>query len=276
MNDHLISFEYHGRNVRTVLLNGEPWWVLKDVCAVLEIGNSRDVAARLDGDEKGVEKIDTLGGAQDLLIISEAGLYSVIFRSNKPEAKTFKRWVTHEVLPQIRKTGGYNIPQFPSVVTADTLQAFVDEYRILENRNKELILQNAAMTNRIELMQPKAEYYDIILQSADPVPITVIAKDYGVTAARLNTKLHEMRIQYKVAGQWVLYQEYAGRGYTATKTFSFTHKDGQQGSSVHTYWTQLGRTFLYDVLKAEGMIPLIEQTCPLLPSGPDEGLTLHA
>ena len=103
----LQVFSFEGKEVRTIQKNGEPWWVLKDICDVLEIGNSRDVTARLDEDEKGVDNIDTLGGRQELTVISESGLYNVILLSRKPEAKQFKRWVTHEVLPQIRQHGAY-------------------------------------------------------------------------------------------------------------------------------------------------------------------------
>lgn len=103
----LQVFSYNGAQVRTVEQNGEPWWVLKDVCDILGIANSRDVVNRLDDDEKGVGQIDTLGGAQEMTIISESGLYNVILRSDKPEAKPFRKWVTAEVLPTIRRNGGY-------------------------------------------------------------------------------------------------------------------------------------------------------------------------
>lgn len=100
----LKVFNYEGSTVRTVVKNGSPWWVLKDVCSVLEIGNSRDVMARLDSDEKGVDSVDTPGGRQDVTIINESGLYSVILLSRKPEAKKFKRWVTHEISVLYAKT----------------------------------------------------------------------------------------------------------------------------------------------------------------------------
>lgn len=109
MNEMQI-FHYENNQIRTILKDGEPWWVLADVCQVLEIKNSRDVTTRLDEDEKGVGQIDTLGGNQNMTIINESGLYKVILRSDKPEAKKFTRWVTHEVLPAIRKTGQYIIP----------------------------------------------------------------------------------------------------------------------------------------------------------------------
>ena len=103
--ENLQIFNYGEIPVRTVLLDGEPWWVLVDVCKVLTLTNSRKVAERLDEDEKGVTLVYTPGGTQNMTIINESGLYKVILRSDKPEAKPFTRWVTHEVLPAIRKTG---------------------------------------------------------------------------------------------------------------------------------------------------------------------------
>lgn len=112
MNE-LQIFNYGKIPVRTVLVGGEPWWVLTDVCRVLGIKNSRDVVNRLDPDEKGVGQIDTPGGNQNMTIVNESGLYKVILRSDKPEAKAFSRWVTHEVLPAIRKTGAYSMTAPP-------------------------------------------------------------------------------------------------------------------------------------------------------------------
>lgn len=106
----VVPFQFQSTTVRTVIKDGEPWFVAKDVCDVLEIGNSRDVVAALDEDEKGVDNIDTLGGKQNLNVVNESGLYALIFKSRKPEAKTFRKWVTSEVLPAIRKTGKYASP----------------------------------------------------------------------------------------------------------------------------------------------------------------------
>lgn len=110
MNDMKIFENSEFGAVRVVDVNGEPWFVAKDVCECLELGNPRTSIALLDEDEKGVHTMDTPGGAQEMSIVSEAGLYSLILRSRKPEAKAFKRWITHEVLPAIRKHGGYLTP----------------------------------------------------------------------------------------------------------------------------------------------------------------------
>ena len=106
--NNLQIFDYQSSPIRMIDRDGEIWWVLADVCRVLDIKNSRDAASRLDDDEKGVSQTDTPGGSQRMTTINESGLYKVIFRSEKPEAKRFARWVTHEVLPAIRRTGTYS------------------------------------------------------------------------------------------------------------------------------------------------------------------------
>lgn len=141
MNE-LQVFRYQDNEVRTVEINGEPWFVLKDVCAVLGIGNSRMVFDRLDGDEKGVSQIDTPGGLQNVNIINESGLYNVILRSDKPEAKPFRKWVTSEVLPSIRKTGGYGQKAL-SPVEMFSLQAQINveqERRLKAVEQKQAVL----------------------------------------------------------------------------------------------------------------------------------------
>lgn len=129
-------FEYQNSKVRTVDMDGEAWFVLKDVCAVLGISNNRMAADRLDDDEKGVSLIDTLGGKQEMVIVNESGLYHVILRSDKPEAAPFRRWVTNDVLPAIRKTGSYNAPQLTrSQLLATALIAAHEE---LEEKDKQI------------------------------------------------------------------------------------------------------------------------------------------
>ena len=110
MNE-LQVFNYNGNEVRTIQKDGESWWVLKDVCGILGISKYRDTASRLDEDERGSVRVDTPGGEQEMTVINESGLYNVILRSDKPEAKPFRKWVTSEVLPSIRKHGAYMTPQ---------------------------------------------------------------------------------------------------------------------------------------------------------------------
>ncbi|ATO38724.1 phage antirepressor Ant [Geobacillus thermodenitrificans] len=151
-------FTYGETQVRTIIKNGEVWFIAKDVCSVLDIKNSRDALGRLDEDEKGVVLTDTLGGKQQMLCVNEAGLYNLVLRSRKPEAKQFKRWVTHEVLPTIRKTGGYvsNDEMF-----INTYLPFADEQTKMMFRG---VLETVRRQNeRIAAMKPKADYFDALV-----------------------------------------------------------------------------------------------------------------
>lgn len=136
-------------SVRVVMQGDDPWFVAKDVCDCLDLSNNRGAITSLDDDEKGVSITDTLGGQQEMSIISEAGLYSLILRSRKPEAKAFKRWVTHEVLPSIRKTGGYSttLPDFAN--PAEAARAWADEYE----KNLALTAANQQLTEEKEMLE---------------------------------------------------------------------------------------------------------------------------
>ena len=128
----VVPFYFQENEVRTVTIENEPWFVAADVCAVLEHSNTSVALSMLDDDEKGLRKVYTLGGEQEMLVISESGLYTLIIRSNKPQAKTFRKWVTAEVLPAIRKTGGYLMPGYAAITKDElyTLQAeVIDLYR---------------------------------------------------------------------------------------------------------------------------------------------------
>ena len=253
----LTVFTFQGNSVRTLVKDGNPWWVLKDVCAVLEIGNSSDVMARLDSDEKGVDTIDTPGGRQEVAVINESGLYSVILVSRKPEAKKFKRWVTHEVLPSIRKHGLYAADEL--LANPDLWIRALQELKNERAKNTALEAAINVQEQQIAEMKPKASYYDVVLNCKDAVAITTIAKDYGKSGRWLNEYLHKLGVQFRQGKIWLLYQKYAQHGYTTTKTHSYPGKDGTVHSKVHTYWTQKGRLFIYELLKAQGILPRIEQ-----------------
>jgi Rha family phage regulatory protein len=124
---------------------------------------------------------------------------------------------------------------------------------------KVLELDNKIKDQTIKEYTPKVSYYDLILQSVEAITITVIAKDYGLSAIRLNDFLHRQRVQYKQDNTWLLYQKYVGCGYTKTKTHSFEHSDGRKDSKIHTYWTQRGRLFLDGLLRNNGFIPVCER-----------------
>ena len=152
MNEMQV-FKYEDNEVRTVEQGGEVWWVLADVCRVLEIQNNRNVARRLDEDEKGVHLMDTLGGGQKLTIISESGLYKVILRSDKPEAKPFRRWVTHEVLPAIRRDGAYSITaQPPCPLKPSSAGDVAQLLRVLRTTMRDNYQTSEAISQTMELI----------------------------------------------------------------------------------------------------------------------------
>lgn len=246
-------FSYNGADVRTVIRDNAPWFIAAEVCRILDISNSRDAVSRLDDDEKDVVLIDTLGGPQQMSIVNEAGLYTLILGSRKPEARAFKRWVTHEVIPSIRRYGMYAVDELLN--DPDLAIAMLTQLKEEREKRRALELTTAMQKQQILELQPKASYYDLVLQSKDAVPISLIAKDYGMSAKWMNKMLHQMGIQYKLDKVWLLYQKYADQGYTQSKTYALD--DGR--SKMHTYWTQKGRLFLYQQFKDIGILPLIEQ-----------------
>ena len=152
VSNSLQLFQNAGFKVRVVMRDGEPWFVAKDVCTCLEIANVSDACSRLDEDERGIVSTDTPSGNQEMLIVSEPGLYSLIGSSKKPEAKAFKRWVNHEVLPSIRKTGGYGIRTVDDMINdPDTAIRLLTQLKILRLQNDQLEME------RDEAIRTKAE-----------------------------------------------------------------------------------------------------------------------
>lgn len=248
-------FNFHGQEVRTVTIDNDPYFSNADVCKILDINNPSQALKRLKQD--GVitnEVIDGLGRKQDMKFVSESNLYKLIFQSKKKEAEAFTDWVTSEVLPAIRKHGLYAIDDLlnnPDMAIA-ALQKLKEERQLRLQAQEEVAQKNQI----IQELQPKASYYDLVLQNKSLVAISVIAKDYGMSAKKMNKILHELKIQFKQGNTWLLYQKYAGKGYTQSKT----HTIDADYSKMHTYWTQKGRLFLYDLLKnKKGILPLIEQ-----------------
>ena len=265
MNELKIFENNEFGKVRTVLVDGEPFFVGKDVAKILEYKNQRDALSKhVDVRDKGVAKCDTLGGVQDLTVINESGLYSLILSSKMPRAREFKHWVTSEILPSIRRHGLYAVDEVlanPDMLI-NALTALKEERanrEQLEDVNAVLEEQNAVQQQQIAELQPKASYYDVVLNCKDALSMSVIAKDYGWSARRLNQFLHEKGVQYKQGNTWLLYVRYAEKGYTSTKTSTHLGHDGDVHTSVHTYWTQKGRLFIYDLLKENGVLPLVEQ-----------------
>lgn len=167
MND-LQIFTYNETPLRTVERDGEIWWVLKDVCGVLGIVNHKNVASRLDGDEKGVHLVDHPSGPQNMTVINEPGLYNVILRSDKPEAKDFKRWVTHEVLPSIRQKGSYAVqPMSPAQLIAAQAQILVEmEQKMEAMQNQTLALEAKVDTAMKAFSRPSEDHWKADMDKA--------------------------------------------------------------------------------------------------------------
>ena len=166
MNEIQI-FNYNSNEVRTVQRDGEPWFVLRDVCNVLELGTPARVAERLDPDEVSQTHItDSTGRQQDTTIINEPGLYSVILRSDKPEAKPFRKWVTSEVLPSIRKHGAYMTPETlqAAILNPDTMIQLCQQLKAEQDKNHALMAENSQLTVDKQIMRPKAEYFDELVE----------------------------------------------------------------------------------------------------------------
>lgn len=247
-------FNFHGQEVRTVTVDNELYFVGKDVADILGYQNgSRDINRHVDEEDRQNYQNGTFGN-RGVTIINESGLYSLILSSKLPQAKDFKRWITSEVLPTIRKHGMYAVDDLldnPDMAIA-AFQRLKEERRLRLQAQEEVAQKN----QMIQELQPKATYYDLILQSESLVAISVIAKNYGMSAKKLNNLLHELKVQFKQGSTWLLYQKYADKGYTQSKT----HTIDAERSRMHTYWTQKGRLFIYDLLKnKKGILPKIEQ-----------------
>lgn len=203
MSNEIKIFNYNNSRVRTIQKDGEPWFVLKDVCGVLDISNHKMTAQRLDVDEVSqTYLIDSLGRQQETTIINESGLYNVILRSDKPEAKPFRKWVTSEVLPSIRKHGLYATEDL--IANPDlAIEAFTalkeerEKRQLLEQKNSEQAKLITSQADTISVLEPKASYCDTVLKARNPITVTQIAKDYGMSAVRFNKLLKNLKIQYR-------------------------------------------------------------------------------
>lgn len=255
MNELQIFQSPEFGRVRTTVVDSEPWFVGKDIASALGYINTKDALSRhVDADDKGGgSRITTPSGEQEMTIINESGLYSLVLSSKLPTAKKFKRWVTSEVLPAIRKTGGYHIEE----LTGRELmaKALLEAQAVLAEKDTTI----AKQTQLIGELKPKADYTDRILQSKSLVTITQIAKDYGMSGAAMNEKLHELGVIYKLGGQWLLYSRYQAKGYTHSETIPIRRTDGTSDVKMNTKWTQKGHLFLYHFLKKHGILPVIEQ-----------------
>ena len=194
---------------------GEVLFVGKDVATALGYSNTRKALHdHVDDEDKGVTKRDTLGGIQNLTVINESGLYSLILSSKLEQAKAFKRWVTSEVLPQIRRTGSYELT-----------------------------------TKELRLLGEKADYCDEVLQSVDCVTTTQVAKELSMTGPELYRWLLAMSIVYWQSGEYMLYADFAREGFAKTRTRGRRNRLGTFHTQRYLVWTEAGRRFLHEVFQ---------------------------
>lgn len=272
MSNELQSFNFNGQKVQVIMMENEPYFLGKEVAVILGYKNERDALSR-HVDEEDVKTLKYKACREtrqaelwegndfsDKKLINESGLYSLIIASKLPSAKKFKRWVTSEVLPSIRKHGAYMTEETVEEIltnpdTIIKLATQLKEERLAHKKTKE---EKLMVEQQLSEAKPKVTYYDIILQNPSLVSITQIAKDYGMSGKGMNQKLKELKIQYKQSGTWFLYSKYQNKGWTSSETKIIPTNYGDK-VTMYTKWTQKGRLALYDILKEKGILPMIER-----------------
>lgn len=249
------EFYFDGSAVRTLVSDNEPYFLGRDVAEVLEYANTaKAIRDHVDDEDKLTERIVLSGQRREAILINESGLYSLILSSKLPTAQKFKHWITSEVLPTIRKHGAYMTPAKIEEVLTDPDTIIQLATQLKQEREGRLIAEQ-----RIGELTPKADYCDRVLADKSLVTITQIAKDYGMSGRALNATLHDFGVIYKQGETWFLYAKYQKTGWTHSETIMVNKKDGTQKAALNTKWTQKGRLGLYELLKAHGILPLIER-----------------
>lgn len=272
-NDIKIYANDEFGKVRVITIDGEPYFVGKDVAEILGYSNaSKAVMNHVDEEDKQFRMLPVSdsqnGNLVKTALINESGLYSLILLSKLPTAKTFKRWVTSEILPSVRKHGAYATSDTIDKIISDpdfgikllkSLKEEKQKNKELSIKNETLKVENETQAQMIAELNPKATYYDEVLKCTNAVPITIIAKDYGFSGKQMNDFLRDHKIQYKIRNTWLLYKEYQDKGFTKSETYWYQDNDGNNYSSISTKWTQKGRLFIYDLMKKDGILPVIER-----------------
>ena len=201
--------------------------------------------------------VDSLGRTQQALFVNEDGLYDVILDSRKPEARQFRKWVTSEVLPTIRKSGGYMVAQQDETpeqlmaralrVANETLARQNAKIEQVQRENKRLNADNEQKEGEINILRPDAEYTRKTLTSVSTWNTNIIAKEMGMSAVTLNKKLQKLGVQYKQHDVWVISAKYEGRGYVKTQTYTYMKSGGETGTRLQMEWTERGRRFLHEL-----------------------------
>lgn len=236
-------------SVRTAGTPANPLFCLADLCKVLDL-HSNVVRQRLSDDVCSTYPIvDNMGREQQVNFVNEDGLYDVILDSRKPEAKAFRKWITSEVLPAIRQTGGY-IQTASDDTDADIMaKALLIAQRTIDSKSQRIQMlegEKNLLEQENKILQPKAQYTDDVLQSDETYTFTQLAKELNFRS--VNTFINKLRdghVIFKQSGQWMLTAKYSGNGYTKARTAQFFHSDGSIGTNTNTVWTEKGRMFLH-------------------------------
>lgn len=245
MNNNLMIFENPEFGaVRSILIDGDPWFVAADVCKALELEKTNRALSRLDDDEKGAHSVSTPGGGQRMSIISESGLYSLILGSRKPEARAFKRWITHEVIPSIRKHGAYMTDSL-----LDALEAHPEAVPEYLNRLRSENARNRELTRRLRLALPKAEYYDAFVDPADCTNIRTTAKELGVPEKQFTRYLEEKKYLFRDKNR---------------KLFPRAVKKSAGLFLVRDFYTERGKLGHYTLITPAGKRHFLERTDEIL------------
>ena len=245
MENNLMIFENQEFGaVRSILIDGEPWFVAADVCKALELEKTNRALSRLDDDEKGAHSVSTPGGRQRMSIISESGLYSLILGSRKPEARAFKRWITHEVIPSIRKHGAYMTDSL-----LDALEAHPEAVPEYLNRLRSENARNRELNRRLRLALPKAEYYDAFVDPADCTNIRTTAKELGVPEKQFTRYLEEKKYLFRDKNR---------------KLFPRAVKKSAGLFLVRDFYTERGKLGHYTLITPAGKRHFLERTDEIL------------
>lgn len=243
-------FNFEQNEVRTFLENDIPYFVANDVAKTLGYKNPSDATNKHCKKAVKTWGSDSLGRRQSFKVIPESDVYRLIIKSNLPSAEKFEAWVMEEVLPQIRKHGMYATDELLN--NPDLLIEVATKLK--EERTLRLIAEQ-----RVNELQPKADYYDRILNNKGLVTVSTIAKNYGMSAVSFNKLLHELGIQFNQSGTWLLYSKFQDKGYTHIEPFDYEDKNGNRQVKTRMKWTQKGHIFLYETLKKNNYLPMIER-----------------
>lgn len=245
MNNNLMIFENPEFGaVRSILIDSDPWFVAADVCKALELEKTNRALSRLDDDEKGAHSVSTPGGRQRMSIISESGLYSLILGSRKPEARAFKRWITHEVIPSIRKHGAYMTDSL-----LDALEAHPEAVPEYLNRLRSENARNRELNRRLRIALLKAEYYDAFVDPADCTNIRTTAKELGVPEKQFTRYLEEKKYLFRDKNR---------------KLFPRAVKKSAGLFLVRDFYTERGKLGHYTLITPAGKRHFLERTDEIL------------